>query len=212
MKFKQFLVLNALIISAALLLSGCSSASNSDDNNAIVTQLDGATYTTLVDNGLTHASSSVAGNGTIIFNTPLDAVASKASFELSFSLFDGGSLAFNSYANNALSGGVTYTFTRSGTALTVTLGAENNTETITSAFSSVSASGNINLQIDLHNDETPNHTLAWSGSDFSEGAALFNSENGPATPGNGTGLFWGFALVSANVNTALKGEPKFVEE
>lgn len=76
----------------------------------------------------------------------------------------------------------------------------------------VDAAGAITIGVDVHNDESPAHVLVWSGSDFAEDAAAFNSEGDGAAPGQGSATFWGLKLAKANVTAATIGDAKFSEE
>lgn len=200
----------AFVFLGLFLSVGCGLASNSDDSESD-TKLDGVSYTVLADTSLTQAETFVSGNGTIIFNAPLSSIAAKNSVLLSFSLEDGGSLTLSMFSTTSLTNGVEYRFSRSGSTLHASLHAEDEPADISFMMDDFSATGNIELAIDMHNDEVPAHTLVWTGADFSEEAALFNSEEDEETPGNGVGTFWGLVLNKATVETASLGDPHFVE-
>jgi hypothetical protein len=196
-------VVGALVVA----LSAC----NGDDGNTVTYSLDGAGYVVITSGTLQHNSTNVSGSGSIVFNDPLPGIASKSSFELSFTIQDGGSLTLGGYSSNQLANGVNVVMSRSGATLSVVLEAEGNQNDVSALFTGIDASGTIGVQIDIHNDETPAHILAWNGQDFDEAAAIFNSENDGDTPGNGAGSFWGLILEDAVVSTAAAGDAKFVE-
>jgi hypothetical protein len=186
-------------------------ACNGDDGGGVTYSLDGAGYVVITAGTLQHNSTDVSGSGAVVFNDPLAGIASKHSFELSFTLQDGGSLTLGGYSSNQLANGVNVVMSRSGATLSVVLEAEGNQNDVSALFTGIDASGTIGVQIDIHNDETPAHILAWDGQDFDEAAAIFNSENDGDTPGNGAGSFWGLILEDAVVSTAAAGDAKFVE-
>lgn len=156
--------------------------------------------------------STVSGTGSLVVNQPLAGTASGQSYALAFRLEDGGSLTLQSNASNRLQGGVALRFERLGAALRVKLLAGGTENDVSDAFATLDATSELQLQIDLHNNEVPAHILVWSGTDFSEGAALLNTEEaGREAPGNGSGQFWGLELAQANVTRATVSEPKFEE-
>lgn len=190
------------LAAASILVSGCGT-------EATVRSVDEAT---LLSGSLTSTADTLSGSGSAVFNTPLSGVSSKQSYALTFTLSDGGSLQLHSNASNALASGVYVEFSRSGAALTVKLKQGAGETDVSAAFSGVSASGTISIVVDVHNDETPAHILAWTGTSYTEGAATLNSEDsGNNAPGNGTGQYWGLVLSNATVTRANKGDPKFSE-
>ena len=193
----------ALALSSLVLALACSKSSGSSTAAAATTTLSGSVQTT---------GSGYTGSGSLIYNTPLDSIQSGHSWALAFTLQDGGSLTLLSNTNNQLGSGVAVRFARTGAVLSVTLKAAGAETDVSSAFTSVDASGSMSLQVDIHNDETPAHVLVWSGTDFSEGAALLNSEDaGNEVPGSGSGTFWGLELNNATVSTIERTSPKFEE-
>lgn len=189
-----------------ILLGACG-----DDNGSTTLSLNGAGYVVITPGSLQHNSDSVSGSGELVFNSPLSEVRSKHSYALSFTVEDGGSLTLGSHATNQLTNGIDIVMTRNGPALSVTIEAEGDQTDISAAFAGIDATGPIDLQIDVHNDEEPAHILIWTGQSFEEDDAVFNSEDDGETPGNGSGRFWGLILQNAEVNTAAVGDAKFVE-
>lgn len=182
-----------------------------DDNGSTTLSLDGAGYVVITPGSLQHNSDNVAGSGSIVFNDPLSGIDSKHSYALSFTIEDGGSLTLGSHATNQLASGVNVVLSRSGPALSATIQAEGGQTDISAAFAGIDASGPINVQIDIHNDEAPAHILIWTGTSFDEADAVFNSEEDGDAPGNGSDNFWGLILQNAVVTTAEVGDAKFVE-
>jgi hypothetical protein len=182
-----------------------------DDNGSTTLSLDGAGYVVITSGSLQHNSDNVAGSGSILFNDPLSGIDSKHSYALSFTIEDGGSLTLGSHATNQPASGVNVVISRSGSALSVILQAEVGQTDVSAAFAGIDASGPINVQIDVHNDEAPAHILAWTGQSFDEADAIFNSEEDGDASGNGSGNFWGLILQNAAVNRAEVGDAKFVE-
>ena len=197
--FSRALALSVLVIG----LASCSKSGGNPTAAAATTTLTGSPQTT---------GSGYSGTGSLIYNTPLESVQSGHSWALAFTLQDGGSLTLLSNTNNQLGNGVAIQFSRAGAVLSAKLKAAGSETDVSAAFTSIDASGAISLQVDIHNDETPAHVLVWSGTDFSEGAALLNSEDaGNEVPGSGSGTYWGLELNNATVSTIERTSPKFEE-
>jgi hypothetical protein len=198
---------SSLLLSAVLLIAAC--GKKLEPLPADATLLDA---TVLNAGSLRTDGSTLSGTGSVVLNQPLSGTASGQSYALAFRLEDGGSLTLQSNASNRLQNGIALHFQRNGAALSVKLiagGAEND---VSNAFATLDVTGELQLQIDVHNNEVPAHILVWSGADFSEGAALLNSEEaGREAPGNGAGQYWGLELSQASVTRAAVSEPKFEE-
>lgn len=195
------------IVFLGIFIYGCSN----NTSNPGPYQIHGVDYATITTGTLQHRESSIEGSGSLIIITPLASISSKESYTLQFTLKDGGSLTLVTHSNNLLSSGLTMTFSRSGSALS---GLTQAGITLSTPFllAGIDASGTIQLQIDVHNDESPAHILVWSGSNFIEEAALYNSEDpGLNAAGNGAGTYWGLVLSNAKVTEASVGTPKFTE-
>ncbi len=151
---------------------------------------------------------SFTGTGSVVVNEPLAGTTSKQSYALTFRLEDGGSLTLHSNSTNRLENAVKLRFQRNAGTLAAKIVVGDTETDVSEAFAKLDAAGELQLQVDVHNDETPAHILAWSGADFSAGAAILNTEEGP---GNGKGQFWGLELAQASVTRAVVSEPKFKE-
>ena len=164
---------------------------------------------TVLSGSVVSSASSLAGSGTVVFNTPLTGIQSKNSYALAFSLGDGGSLTLQANSNNQVASGVALRFSRAGATLNVALISGGAQKDVSSKFAAINASSAMTMQIDVHNDESPAHVIVWSGTDFSESAALLNSEEGGyEAAGAGNGSFWGLVLANATVTKAQVGAPK----
>ncbi len=165
---------------------------------------------------------SIEGTGTVLFSEDLGTFDSGKSYAVDFTLEEGGCLALISHANEALANGWEIRFCRQGTgtgSLKATVfanGEERDTkknETV-EAFGGFDASAPLKFQIDVHNNESPTHALVWSRTlpiDFTEEAAIFNTEEFDNSPGNGTDKRWGLRLSKAKVTLANLSDPKFKE-
>lgn len=199
------------ISNSALTLAVAFAACDSDNPTGTAYQLNGVEYGIVDAGSLQHNSTSLSGSGSLVFISPLAGITSKNSYALQFTLAEGGSLTLVANANNQIGNGLNIVFTRSGTTVTGVTQAGGASGT-SFTLAGVDASSTIQLQVDIHNDETPAHVLAWNGSDFTEEAAIYNSEDaGLAAPGNGSGTYWGLILSNANVTGASVGTAKFVE-
>jgi hypothetical protein len=167
---------------------------------------------TVVTGTLSSSPASLSGTGVAVFNAPLSGLKSKNSYALAFALTDGGSVTLQANSTNRAANGLAIRFSRSGETLSVKMIAGGAETDVSSKFTGIKASDALSFQIDVHNDETPAHVLVWTGADFSEDAALLNSESaGFEAPGNGNGSFWGLELMGATVTSAKVGAPKFKE-
>lgn len=183
----------------------------SDDQGDLLF-LNGVGYRVVNAGSLAHNNTNVTGTGSIVFNSPLSSIQSANSYALSFVLADGGSLVLVANSKDDVTNGAETRFSRSGSVLSVKFIVGGSETDVSSSFTSINASGTITLQVDVHNNESPAHVLAWTGSDFSEGAALVNSEDaGKEVPGNGSGTYWGLRLTDATVTSASVGAAKFSE-
>lgn len=205
---------NILFLSLTLLLAACGGgnqerapASNGTGitfGNQSITVLGGAVES---KNGL------LLGTGSVLFGSSYNEFRSGGSYALSFSLTDGGSLTLVSHASDSLDGGWEITFLREGQTLHATITAQGSSEA-SDAFVGIDASEPISVQIDVHNNESPAHALAWdtsAGENFDETLALLNTETTDNSPGIGTGVRWGLVLRDATVSRADRSSPKFEE-
>ncbi len=159
---------------------------------------------------------SLSGEGKAAAKLPAGEIKSKKNFALNFTLDDGGSVTLAAYATEKLDKSIAVKFLRSGKVLKATLSATSKDIDISKAFGNVDATKEIAVLVDIHNDETPAHLLAWTADIASPGEAnaLFNSEKvgDGESPGNGQGTFWGLVLSKAKVTKAAASEAKFKEE
>ncbi|MCO5143159.1 MAG: hypothetical protein M9962_08730 [Oligoflexia bacterium] len=123
-----------------------------------------------------------------------------------------------SHANESLNNGFEIEFLRQGkgnSSLKGKLFAQGQTWEVTNQFDAIHADDFIQLQIDVHNDESPSHIIIWNrsnGDDFSEGSAVLNSaEEIDGSPGIGVGTRWGVKLNNGALFRAEKMDPKFEE-
>lgn len=208
MNWKSTTISWALVFSLGFLVTAC--GGESLDINPF--QLNGVSYTLVDETTLKHDSSSISGSGSIIVISPVSGTSSKDSYSLEFTLADGGSLTLVTHSNEQLKDGLNLTFSRKGQSLTGVTQVGNTSSASFSLSDIDNASGKIELQIDVHNNESPAHVLIWTGSNFAEASAIYNSESpGPNSPGNGAGTLWGLILSNATVTSFNVGSPKFNE-
>ncbi len=165
---------------------------------------------------------SIEGSGSLLFAEELASFDSGKSYALDFALEEGGCLDLVSHSNEGLQSGWEIQFCRQGSGVgslkaTVFANGERRdtkkNETV-EAFEGFDASQPMKFQIDVHNNESPTHTLVWSRLlpiDFTENAAIFNTEEYDNSPGNGSGKRWGLRLSKARVTYVESSEPKFRE-
>lgn len=168
------------------------------------------------------AGPSLDGTGDVLFSKDYGSATSGGSYAFDFSLADGGSLVLVSHSNAALESGWEMEFRRQGAgagSLKVTLRAngvsrDTNNSAGQDVFSGFDASQGLKLQVDVHNNESPTHSLTWSRAiteDFAEESAILNTEENDNSPGQGSGTRWGLRLDNAVVTKADAMAPKFQE-
>jgi len=158
----------------------------------------------------------------VLFSQKYDSAATGGSYALDFSLADGGSLVLVSHGREDLSGGWEMEFRRQGAgsgSLRVVVRAggierDTNNSAGLDVFSGFDASQPLKLQVDVHNNESPTHSLTWSraiSENYAEDQAILNTEENDNSPGKGSGTRWGLRLNNATVTRAEISAPKFEE-
>lgn len=153
------------------------------------------------------------GNGRGVMTSTASTVSSGANFEIQFSIADQGRLVLYTYANNDLSAGLEFVFTRQGSTLNVFLRQQGTEQDLSSLFASVNAAETLTFNIDVHNNERPAHVLMWTGAKrtgLNHRNTIYNSGEDSldlgydASPGNGQGRSWGFEVANSQIlNTRL---------
>lgn len=213
---------------SGLLWTGCGSEENDGGRSGSLQRFQNQEV--LVLNGaetLNLTEAQIAGTGTIAFVSSLGSANGGAHFDFTGSLADGGSLTLWTFGTKNGSGAVSYRFSRSGNSLLLSYESGGVTQDLTESLNSADATTDFHFWIDVHNNESPLHTLMWLPSgitkeDLGEADAFFNSEE-LLTPaeresGNysfphvsGAGSFWGFELQDAVLSKASTGEPLYEE-
>ncbi|KHD89252.1 MAG: hypothetical protein OM95_04485 [Bdellovibrio sp. ArHS] len=151
----------------------------------------------------------------------VSSVASGANFEVSFSIEDGGTLSFFTFADSLLKNGIEFIFQRQGSKLLVFSSAQGHTQDWSVLFASLDASAVLTFTFDVHNNERPGHILLWEGpkrTSLNHRNTLYNSAedsldlNYDNSPGNGFGRNWGFKIHKARLIKALLSEPQEAHE
>jgi hypothetical protein len=173
-------------------------------------------FAVIKDDGIKSSSSSVAGNGSIVFAEPLGDVES--AFKIKFELVDENSaITLFVFSDSKLSessavvikiqkmnGNLTGTFKISGSE-PIPLGFEVIPETENSFY------------VDVHNDEEPTHVLIWKVDTilFDEPSTVFNSNTNALKAAlgqkKGTGAFFGVKLENASLQSLSFHTSKFVD-
>lgn len=202
---------------SAFVLSACGGDYKEPIPSGAMTQF-GSQQVTILSGSLT-SGGSLAGTGSVLFSKNYDGYKTGGSYALDFTLDEGGSLTLVSHSNSALASGWEMIFKRQGSgpgSLKVILLAQgisrdtNNSRDI-DVFAGMDAAGPLKFQIDVHNNETPAHSVTWSrllGEDFRKELAILDTAENDNSPGIGTGTRWGLRLDRANVTRAEDSEPK----
>lgn len=157
--------------------------------------------------------SALEGSGSIVFTNPLPANKSNVGLDVSFELGDGGYLEVISHSNKDLSSGVVIKISRVGSQIYAIVRTPLSTPSAQKLLPQVST-GPSRLLIDVHNNESPTHILAWATgtSIFSEASSILNTEQDYALNGQGSGGFWGLKLLNAKVTAAAQGKARLEDE
>jgi hypothetical protein len=195
------------------LFIGCGGSDNGGSDDATTFTFGSKDYVIVEQSTLTTKDTAIEGSGSLIAKDPLAAVASGNHFHLVGTLKDSSTLTLSANGTESNASGIQLKFMNEANALKVSMEFGGKSVDLTDKFAGKDASS-ISYHFDIHNDETPAHILIWDGSvtDFSEETALFNSEDGPAAPGNGTGAFWGVILNDSKVTKLAVGDAEFEEE
>lgn len=147
----------------------------------------------------------LSGHGKLRFAQDLESVDSSYNFFLHFTLNEGSDFSFVSHSDKDLNAGVTLHFKRKGEQLLVFVTSAGVTDDWSTYLSSVSASGDIQLSLDVHNNEGVSHIVLW---DVVSGVKLFDSAAVDGLAGRGQGQQWGVLLCDARVLNIRKGRPQ----
>lgn len=136
----------------------------------------------LVGNGeVNQVNGTVSGKGSIVFDYAAQGgVASGSNIEFQFQMEDDGVVTLHTYSNAVLGAGVDFMFARVGKKLTMAYMAGGTISEAIDLSNRMSASGEVHLKIDVHNNESPAHIVIWPGnladSNVNAGNAIHNSE------------------------------------
>jgi hypothetical protein len=201
-----------LAILSFLVLSACNSSKDDSVSGTTPYTLGKSKYYTVSSGDLTNDGDSVSGTGSIIFEAPIDSIKTGIHVELDGTIGDSGSITLIAFSDRSLENGIELKFSRDDDKLDAVVIANGKTENLSDAFADQSVS-EVGLSFDIHNDEAPAHVLVWPASSpgFGEDDTIYNSEDGPQTPGNGNGPYWGMHMSKATVTKAEISEPRFEE-
>lgn len=172
----------------------------------------------VLNGSITADGSTLAGSGTVLFDKAYLSVRSNGSYALNFTLEEGGSVTLVSHGDAGLNNGYEMKFERQPNgrlmATITTLGEpprDTDRDDATNGFADLDATLPILLQIDVHNKESPAHSLAWNRAipgNFTAANSIFNSEDNDNSPGIGQGTRWGLRLNRAIVSWAEQSDAK----
>jgi hypothetical protein len=199
---------NLLIILSSVALVSCSGGNNPDrelQQKAIDTKqiISGIAYEILENSNLIFDGVKASGSGKIIALTSVDKPQGSA-FKIALDLEDNGEVILHTYSDNKLKNGFDISIARQGAKIKFTLTSSGKTVDYSEleGIASINAVETIELSMDVHNNESPAHFILWKSSEttFDENTAILNSADEPkATPGNGSGLFFGLTIKDASV-------------
>lgn len=142
---------------------------------------------------------------------------SAANFEVSFLIADQGTFTLTAFSDSKLEKGLNISFQRQGTTLVVTASAQGQTQDWSPRFASIDPAQEVTLSFDIHNNERPAHLLIWKGpknSSLNHRNTIYNSGEDSldlgydASPGNGSGRFWGFQTINSQIIKAQISSPQ----
>lgn len=167
---------------------------------------------------LNFSENSLQGNGRATVLIPLNSTRSQQSYAVSFSVEDSGRFALVINSNEELQSGIELHFRRQESEFDVQLKLAEQTTNLSSLFSNLNASEPVNLIVDVHNNESPLHMIAWTG-EVTEPTAnnsvydsIRDKKSKGALQGNGRGSFWGFIFDKSKITQAVVAEPKVLHQ
>jgi hypothetical protein len=197
-----------LIVLSSLALLACSGGNNPDrqlqqkaaDTKQIIS---GIAYDVIQPSTLTFDGTKASGSGKIVALTSVNNPKGSA-FKIALDLEDNGEVILHTYSDNKLKNGFDISIARQGGKIKFTLTSAGKTIDYSEleGLAAINAVETIELSMDVHNNESPAHFILWKSSEatFDENTALLNSADEPqATPGKGSGLFFGLTLKDASV-------------
>lgn len=197
-----------LIVLMSLIFAACSGGNNPDrelqqkatDSKQIIS---GVAYEVIEKSSLTFDGVKVSGSGKIVALTSVNNPKGSA-FKIALDLEDNGEVILHTYSDNKLKNGFDISITRQGGKIKFTLNSSGKTIDYSEleGIAAINAVETVELSMDVHNNESPTHFILWKSSEstFDENTALLNSADEPqATPGKGSGLFFGLTLKDASV-------------
>jgi hypothetical protein len=205
-----------LIILSGVTLVACSGGNNPDrelQQKAIETKqiISGIAYDVIENSSLIFDGVKVSGNGKIVALTSVDKPQGSA-FKIALDLEDNGEVTLHTYSDNKLKNGFDISIARQGAKILFTLTSSGKTIDYSEieGIAAINAIETIELSMDVHNNESPAHFILWKSSEttFDENTALLNSADEPkATPGKGSGLFFGLTIKDASVKRLTNYKP-----
>jgi hypothetical protein len=199
---------NLLIVLSSLTLLACSGGNNPDrelqqkaaDNKQVIS---GIAYDVIEKSDLTFDGVKASGSGKILALTSINNPKGSA-FKIALNLEDNGEVILHTYSDNKLKNGFDISIARQGGKIKFTLISSGKTIDYSEleGIAAINAVETIELSMDVHNNESPAHFILWKSSEstFDENTALLNSADEPqATPGKGSGLFFGLTLKGASI-------------
>jgi hypothetical protein len=221
---KPILLLTLLLTGCGVDLGGAGPLQNQQD-----TQFSSQRVRLISEPGaLRNQNGMLSGTGTSIFRQTLNGVNSAASFEVEFTLQNGGELVLISHGDADLNNAFQVRFSRRGagrSSLLVILQANGGSRSAVNdqgvdLFANIDASQPMRFQVDVHNDDGgASHVLIWDISRtrdvFNPYTALLNTNDSRksnyGSPGRGAGDRWGMQLNNAAVARAVVSPAKWLD-
>lgn len=189
----------ALTIFASI-LGGCGGSDKGGSQSPVapgLSTLAGVEFGMIEKGTLELKDNALSGSGSVLFRAPL--TNEDNNFALTFSLAENGSLTLVTNANNQLSDGARYVFTRqTGNKLKAELKVGSESYDVSEAFAAIKADAIPLVEIDIHGH---GHSVVWA-----DGKQLDEFAFSTKVPGR----FWGLKLVNATVASAKAGKAKDV--
>ena len=162
--------------------------------------LNGYSFTILPDSKIDQIDSGVTGTGKIVFTQPLGEVSSSRNIKITLEIPELTFAELRLYSDKNLERGILIRISRLQNVVRIgSITSDNFTNK--SIQLEETAAKSISLAIDVHNNETPAHVLAWPASSaaVTDDNALFNSDADSEMTGNGASNFWGMVLGGAKI-------------
>lgn len=152
----------------------------------------------------------LSGSGEIIFDQPLPGMNSSSAFLLGLKIEEGGFVEIHAYCSSRLEGGIRLRIELNNQNWNFVLSREEveiplrNLEVLVDP-----SSGELDLGLEIHHQETPAHILLWN--PLANDTFILDTLD-VGSPGNGSGRFWGIRFHQAKILRAERTNIRYAHD